>query len=98
MLGNRADFIRPSFLKTDLSVTLTGPDDRWDVSVIGNNISNKITAGYCSPFDFSTGTTPVASIVGIANAADRNAVGVAEVGCSVGRGREVWMRVGFKFQ
>ena len=97
VLGNRADFRRPSFLKTDISMTLTGPDGRWDFGLVANNISNKITAGYCSPFDFSTGTTPLASIVGVANTSDLNAVGVAEVGCSVGRGREVWLRAGFKY-
>jgi iron complex outermembrane recepter protein len=96
VLGNRDDFRRPQFLKTDLSMTLTGPKERWEISLIGNNISNKITAGYCSPFDFATGTTPQASLVGVATAADRNASGVAELGCSVGRGREVWLRLGFK--
>ncbi len=93
VLGNRADFRRPSFLKTDISLTLTGPEDRWNLGVVANNISNKITAGYCSPFDFATGTTPRASIVG---GTARDEIGVAEVGCSVGRGREVWVRAGFK--
>ncbi len=93
VLGNRADFRRPSFLKTDISLTLTGPDEKWNVGLIANNIANKITAGYCSPFDFATGTTPLASSVG---GTARNSIGVAELGCSVGRGRELWVRVGFK--
>jgi iron complex outermembrane recepter protein len=54
-LSRRSDFYFPSYLKSDLSATIKGPDDRWEFSVIGKNIQNKLTTGNCLGFNAANG-------------------------------------------
>jgi iron complex outermembrane receptor protein len=44
---NRDNF-QSAFLKVDASLTLKGADDGWEISVIGKNITNKLTHSNCS--------------------------------------------------
>lgn len=92
ILGKRADFFQASYIKSDLNVTLYGPDDKWDIGFVVNNIQNTIRPGYCSAYDaMASGLGPSQS-----GGTTRNASGVAEVGCASAPGRAIWLRAGFR--
>jgi len=44
-LGRRADLYQSAYMKVNAYLTLKGADDRWEVSLIGNNINNNLTSG-----------------------------------------------------
>ena len=98
ILGSRPDFRRPSFFKTDLSLTLYGPDDKWHIGVVGNNLQNEYVTGYCSNSSFFTGQSilPPRSGAPIGDPQQLNGAGVDEMTCSTVPGRSIWLRVGFK--
>ncbi len=99
ILGSRADFRRPGYLKTDLSLTLYGPDEKWNIGVVGNNLQNKHVAGFCSNSSFLTGQSIIVPKFGVPTAdtnPPRNAAGVDEMTCSSVPGRSIWIRAGFK--
>jgi iron complex outermembrane receptor protein len=90
-LSRRADNWQSGYLKADLSVTLKGPQDRWEFALIGKNITDKLTAGNCTISNFQ------GEIFGtIEGGTTRGPAGVGETGCFVDRGREVWFRVTFR--
>jgi iron complex outermembrane receptor protein len=84
-------YYQPGFFKTDFNITLQGPKDRWEFAVIGKNLNNAITAGNCTHSDAGGGL--MGTITGTTGAGPS---GLAEIGCWVDRGREVWLRVTFK--
>jgi iron complex outermembrane receptor protein len=82
-----------AFIKPDLSITLRGPKDRWEVALIGKNLTNKITAGFCSDFNAANGTVLGGQGTGT------NTPGPAghdELACYSEPGRELWVRLTFK--
>jgi iron complex outermembrane recepter protein len=86
------DNFQGGYAKIDLSAQVTTPGDRWEFSVIGDDINNKITAEECSNADFDTeffgGEITGGTAVGPA--------GIDGVSCFVDPGRETWIRVTFK--
>jgi iron complex outermembrane receptor protein len=92
-LGNRADYYQKGFFKTDMSVTLLGPKDRWEVSVIGKNLTDKLTTGNCTNLNYQGGQILGGQITG---GTGRGPAGVDELVCNVDRGREVWLRLTLK--
>jgi outer membrane receptor protein involved in Fe transport len=89
-LGDRADFFQDAFLKTDVALTLKGPRDRWEVSLIGDNLSNAQTTQHCDAANFANGVVFGGEVTG---GTTRGPAGAAEVACFVDRGREVWLRL-----
>jgi iron complex outermembrane receptor protein len=90
-LSRRADNVQKGYLKADLSLTLQGPNERWEVALIGKNITDKITAGNCTISNFQGeifGTVEGGTTSGPA--------GPGATGCFVDRGREIWVRVTFR--
>ena len=86
-------FYQNAFIKSDLSLTLQGPRDRWEIALIGKNLNNAITTGACTNSNFQGGNLPGTEMTGT------NLVGPAgkdEIGCIVDRGREVWVRITYK--
>jgi iron complex outermembrane receptor protein len=81
-----------SAFKTDLNVTLQGPGDRWEFSLIGKNLNNALTSGNCTNSNAQNGLLggqfTGTNMVGPA--------GIDEVGCWMDRGREVWIQVTYK--
>jgi iron complex outermembrane receptor protein len=84
-------YYQPSFFKTDLSVTLQGPRDRWELAVIGKNLNNALTSGNCTHSDAQGGL--IGTVTGTNGAGP---AGQAEIGCWMDRGREVWLRLTLK--
>jgi iron complex outermembrane receptor protein len=91
-LGTRADFYQPSFFKTDVNITLRGPRDRWEFSLIGKNLNDALTSQHCDPFNVANGIFPGQITGGTA----RGPAGIDETQCFVDRGREVWLRLTLK--
>src|SRR5439155_1327448 len=41
-IGRRPDFFQDSYFKFDAAALLSGPDDKWELALIGKNLNNKI--------------------------------------------------------
>jgi outer membrane receptor protein involved in Fe transport len=79
--------------KTDLNLTLQGPNDRWEFALIGKNLNNALTSGNCTNSNAQGGLLPGSQITGTNLAGP---AGIDEIGCWMDRGREVWLRLTYK--
>jgi len=86
-------FWQKSFMKNDLSGTLKGADDRWELALVGKNLGNKITTGNCSNGNRMAGNAGGL----ITGSTVRGVAGTDEVGCWADTGRELWMRATLRF-
>ncbi|MDB5724573.1 MAG: TonB-dependent receptor [Novosphingobium sp.] len=96
-IGTRDDFIQPGFTKLNAYVTLKGKEDRWELSLIGNNLTNVIRCGYCTNSDFKNTTvlTALANTTGgVSNAGPLNPAGkIDDVAGIALPGRQVFVRL-----
>jgi iron complex outermembrane receptor protein len=96
-IGKRDDFIQPGFTKLNAYVTLKGKEDRWELSLIGNNLTNVIRCGYCTNSDFKNTTvlTALANTTGgVSNAGPLNPAGkIDDVAGIALPGRQVFVRL-----
>jgi outer membrane receptor protein involved in Fe transport len=93
LTGLGAVYYQKSAFKTDLSMTIQGPNDHWEFALIGKNLNNALTSGNCSNSNAQGGLLPGSEITGT------NLVGPAgidEIGCWMDRGREVWIQLTYK--
>jgi iron complex outermembrane receptor protein len=91
MLVNLGEaFYQKSFIKSDLSLSLQGRENRWEISVIGKNLNNRITTGACVNANTQGGGLPGTEITGTN---DVGPAGRDEIGCIADRGRELWLRL-----
>ena len=86
-------YYQDDYVKFGASVALRGKDDRWELAVIGNNLTNELITPTCSNGNSQNGT-----IFGglISGAPDKGPAGSDEASCIVERGRSVWVRATFK--
>lgn len=84
------EYVQDSYLKLGANVALRGRDDAWEVALIGNNLTNKITASLCSNSNTQNGTIFGGQIFG---GPVKGPAGSDELGCVAERGREVWLRL-----
>jgi iron complex outermembrane recepter protein len=90
------DNIQSSYFKLDASIALRGENDRWEVALLGKNLTDKLVASNCSATNFAGG---ILLPFGGDNAGGttRGAGGFAEKGCFAdGPGRSVWVRLTFR--
>ena len=92
-LGRRADFYDPGYFKFDLGVTLKGPEDRWEVAVLGRNLANKISRATCANGNLAGGFLFGGQVTG---GTTRGPAGIDEVICYADPGREIWLKVTFR--
>jgi len=85
------DNFQGSFIKVDASIALRGPEDRWEVALIGKNINDKVTSGICSAGNYAGGlfVTPVVT----GGTQMSQPVGFGQTNCFPERGRSVWLRL-----
>jgi iron complex outermembrane receptor protein len=84
-------YYQSGFIKVDLSLTLASDDNRWEVALIGKNVTNRYTAGNCSSSNTANGL-----LGGQITGSPTNAVGPAgtdEGSCFMDPGRELWVRL-----
>jgi outer membrane receptor protein involved in Fe transport len=84
------DNYQSSFIKMDASVALRGPEDRWEIALIGKNINDRITAGICSAGNYAGGLFIVPAVTG---GNDPGPAGFGQTNCFPERGRSVWFRL-----
>lgn len=87
------DNFQSSFIKSDLSFALSSADDRWEIALIGKNITDKLTASNCSATNFAGGGLLGDPITG---GTISGPAGHSEKGCYTERGRSVWLRLTFR--
>ena len=86
----RSDMFQNGYFQTDAAISLAGKNDGWEVSLIGNNLTDKYTTGNCTNFNAEAG-----QILGGENTGTntRGPAGVDELTCQANRGREVFVRL-----
>lgn len=87
-------FAQRSYVKLDANVALHGPDDAWEFALIGLNLNNRLTRGFCSNSNNQNGGVFGGQISG---AATGGPAGGDEAACSVDRGRQLWGRFTVRF-
>ncbi|PEQ13592.1 hypothetical protein B2G71_04475 [Novosphingobium sp. PC22D] len=80
------------YAKLNLNLSLRS-EDGWEVSMIGNNLTNEITAALCSNSNTQNGTVFGGQLSGAPN---QGPAGGDELGCVAERGRELWLRMTFR--
>jgi hypothetical protein len=83
-------YYQPAFIKTDLSLALQGPRNRWEFAPIGKNLGGALTAGSCFNQNSQNANLFGGQITG---GTVRGPAGVDEIACFVDRGREIWLRL-----
>ncbi len=83
-----------AFFKFDANIALRGADDSWELALIGNNLSNELTRGWCVNSNVQNGTVFGGQVSG---AALPGPAGDDEAVCMIERGRSIWARASFKF-
>lgn len=89
-LGRRADFFQPSFVKLNANINIGAENDAWQLALIGQNPTNKFTAGNCTQFSGATGQIFAPPVSGVNT---RNASGVDELACIPDPGRQIFLRL-----
>lgn len=89
-LGRRQHGLQDDFTKLFANIRLKTPDDRWEVALIGNNLTNQLTTGGCYDINYPAGAAFPGMISG---APIRGPAGSGEILCAYGQGREVWLRL-----
>ena len=52
----RPDAVQPAYTKLDAAIALKGPEDRWTLSLIGRNLTNKLVVTAANDIPFAGGT------------------------------------------
>ncbi len=89
-LGRRQHGDQADFTKLFVNLRLKTQDDRWEVALIGNNLTNRFTTGGCYDVNYPAGAAFPGMISG---APVRGPAGSGEILCAYGQGREVWLRL-----
>ena len=82
-----------AYFKSDLSLALQGPSNRWEVALIGNNIFNKVIASACANADLQQGAIFSTQVTG---AAVKGAAPDDDVSCYPEAGRALWLRFTYR--
>ena len=83
-----------SFVKFDANIALRGKDDAWELALIGSNLGDELTRGWCVNSNVQNGTVFGGQVSG---AALPGPAGDDEAVCMIERGREVWARLSVRF-
>jgi outer membrane receptor protein involved in Fe transport len=85
-------YLQRAFVKFNANVSLKGPNEGWEVGLVGNNLFNKLTTGTCLAGDYA-GSVGVFGNTDVSGAPTAGPSGSDEVFCAVDRGRELWIRL-----
>lgn len=82
----RPDGVQPAYTKVDASVSVSGPQDRWTLALIGKNLTNElvVTSANDIPFAGGTGTGTTSGVL-------------ADMSAFVENPREIYLELSLKF-
>jgi iron complex outermembrane receptor protein len=86
-LARRSDIVQGGYIKADLSFTLQGPKDEWEVSLAARNLNNKYTFSNCSLSNYEG--SPFQVIPSLTGLPTNGPAGQAEASCFADPGRSV---------
>jgi iron complex outermembrane recepter protein len=89
---NFGDAYMDSYTKTSANIGLVGPDDQWQVEVIGDNLTDEYTYGGCAATTFADNILVGQSLAGTGTA-NGGPGKQPETACYAERGRSVWLRL-----
>jgi iron complex outermembrane recepter protein len=89
-LDNRADVYQPSYAMFDANVAFGAKDERWEIALIGNNITNEYISSTCTTFNGANGQVLGGQFTGTTQLGP---AGLDELTCNVQRGRQLWLRL-----
>lgn len=89
-LVDQPGFGQGAYTKTNANIALRGPNEAWEVALIGSNLANKITTGQCYNSNTQNGVVFGGLISG---GPTKGPAGSDEGLCVAERGREVWLRL-----
>ncbi|KHK92929.1 TonB-dependent receptor [Novosphingobium malaysiense] len=99
-IAGREDMYQSGYFKLNANIALRGEDDRWELALIGSNLTNKVITGNCTNGNYTDSTGRLAaSVTGRGDTlypTIPNPAGVEELTCSPDPGRTVQVRVSFK--
>jgi len=84
------EYKQGDFVKLGANIALRSEERGWEMALIGNNLTNRITAALCSNSNTQAGTVFGGQIAG---GPTKGPAGSDELGCVPERGREVWLRL-----
>lgn len=84
------DNFQDAVLKVDASIALRGPDDSWEIALLGKNLTDKVTGGLGTVGNFAGGLFLTQQITG---GATSGAAGLGEAARYSERGRSIWIRL-----
>jgi iron complex outermembrane receptor protein len=87
------DQYQTPFAKVDLSLALRGPAEKWELAVIGKNVTDKLTCSNGSISNFAGGLVFGGQIQGSTTSGPPGGAGFSEGSCYTERGRSVWLRL-----
>jgi iron complex outermembrane receptor protein len=87
-------FEQSAFAKVSANIALRGPDKKWEVALIGNNLTNHYTSSLCFNSNLQGATVLGGQISG---GTVGGPAGQDEAACTVERGRDVTLRFSVKF-
>ncbi|MBY0300622.1 MULTISPECIES: hypothetical protein [Sphingomonas] len=79
--------VQKGYAKLDAALALNGPDERWTLSVIGRNLTNKLVVTAANDIPFAGGTGTGTAGPGV----------TADMSAFVDNPREVFVELAFKF-
>lgn len=88
MLG-RDDMWQDSHFIHNASLSLLGPEDKWEIALMGTNLEGKLIKGNCTNMNSANGVLFGGIVTG---GSSRGPAGVEELVCDVASHRAVWLR------
>jgi iron complex outermembrane recepter protein len=85
-----------SYTKTSANIGLIGPDNKWEIEVIGDNLTDEYVYGNCAPQGYAN-TLLFAEPLAGTGTENGGSGGQPEVACWVERGMSVLMRFTWNF-
>jgi iron complex outermembrane recepter protein len=90
-LGSREHGLQAAFARIGANVRLRARDDRWEIALIGNNLTDRLTTGGCFNINYPGGGGVFPGMV--SGVPIRGPAGSGEILCGYERGRELWLRL-----
>ncbi|MCJ2186289.1 TonB-dependent receptor [Novosphingobium beihaiensis] len=92
VIGNRDDYWQRGYTKLNAYITLKDANERWELSLIGNNLNDVLRAGYCANTDLQN-TTVFSRFAQVTGQAANPTGKIDDVACVVEPGRSVFLKL-----